>query len=312
MTEKLRQRRAELEARHEGLTVDDLLDIYAPGGISPLDWIDQWNMTIPEELRAEFLARRQHGADEYRKEQRASVNLEDSWARILTDLDYCACNGVGLIVSPFPKGHYDHNKIADCFCQRDAATARSKAHMWENSGMKAGQFQPTFTTYETDESEDHARAKQATVDWSQGRAHSWLLLLGTTGTGKTLLAKAATVAVLGEPSAVFYITATNLAEFVREAMRDGSEYVGMVQRCMTVPTLVLDDLGREHQTPFWVDRINRVIDYRSDRNLRTMVTSNHDKDELVEMFDTAFVSRLRQGNVCVITGVDRRTGEVPA
>ena len=81
---------------------------------------------------------------------------------------------------------------------------------------------------------------------------------------------------------------------------------------MQADNLVIDDLGREYQTMFWVDRLHRIIDYRSDRTLPTMVTSNHTVAELEEMFDAPLVSRLRQGELRVITGADRRTGEMPA
>lgn len=289
--------------------MNDLLDKYAPVGIDPAFWIDPWLKTIPDDTRGEFLARRNIARADWRKAEFEAVELRDTWPRMLADMKECACGGCGWIVSPFPLGHPDHNRFAICFCKRDDEIKRQGELRWLASGLTAGDRQPTFLGYEIDESDSHMLAKRGAVEWSQERASDWLLLVGASGTGKTHLAKAATVAILGAQRGVLYATATELAEAVRTAQGEGTEYVDMVQRAMRAETLILDDLGREYQTTFWVDRLHRIIDYRSDRNLPTMVTSNHSIEELVDMFGPPLVSRLRQGETRVIIGKDRRTEE---
>jgi DNA replication protein DnaC len=74
-----------------------------------------------------------------------------------------------------------------------------------------------------------------------------------------------------------------------------------------VPVLLLDDLGVERPTDWVREKLNIIVDFRNNRGLKTIYTSNKMPQELQERLDERITSRIFQRcEIIHLTGPDRR------
>lgn len=136
-----------------------------------------------------------------------------------------------------------------------------------------------------------------------------LLLLGSTGTGKTYQAYGAirAVAASGVQCHWQYSTAADLYAAVRPRARTDSE--DEFHRFASCALLVLDDLGAAKGSE-WTEEINyRLINHRYERMLPTLITSNVPVHDLGDALGDRVASRLAEMTTrAVLTGPDRRRG----
>lgn len=138
--------------------------------------------------------------------------------------------------------------------------------------------------------------------WARGpRA---LVLSGPARTGKTTAAYAIANAVHALPSWVVAITAADLSAALKP---DGDPAV--YDHAVGCDLLVVDDLGRERVTDWWLEQLQRVMDARCANLRRLIVTTNAaadpDKvyDELVARYGDPLVERLiDDGGVVALDG----------
>ncbi len=109
------------------------------------------------------------------------------------------------------------------------------------------------------------------------RPNKWLVLAGTVGTGKTHLAVAVINYRAANPSmpAGKYCKVPAFLNEMRDSYgaQDGI-HRALVDKLQRAPLLVLDDLGAGKQTE-WVDeQIYLLLDYRYERMMETVVTTN--------------------------------------
>lgn len=134
-----------------------------------------------------------------------------------------------------------------------------------------------------------------------------LLLLGSTGTGKTYEAYGAMIALSSSGAACrwTFVTAADLYARLRPRPRVDAE--DEFARLATSPVLVLDDLGAAKATE-WTEEINyRLINHRYEHELPTLITSNIATRELRAALGERVVSRLvEMADRVVLGGEDRR------
>lgn len=134
-----------------------------------------------------------------------------------------------------------------------------------------------------------------------------LLLLGPTGTGKTYQAYGAVRSLLGDGVRLGWraTTAADLNATMRLRQgHDGEEEFGKLKR---TPLLILDDLGAATSNAWTDEHLYRLVNYRYNEMLPTILTSNLDTDELERRLGDRVVSRLSQMcDVAVLDGADRR------
>ena len=135
------------------------------------------------------------------------------------------------------------------------------------------------------------------------------LLYGPAGVGKTREALARILDPAINPRKRCFMPATEYVELSRdlELARDGEYDLFRVRQARCGRWTVLDDLGARRQSDFAEDVLLRLLDYRWNEDLPTLVTSNSSPDELARVWGDRIVSRiLGMGAVERMTGPDRR------
>jgi DNA replication protein DnaC len=151
-----------------------------------------------------------------------------------------------------------------------------------------------------------------------------LALLGEAGRGKTALAVAILNALHRPPTTVYICEVSEWMADIRASYGDGSSRsTELLHDAKTADFLLLDDIGKERETPHSVEMLYLVINHRIKYQLPTLLTSNLSPTEFMTRADgnlprtyggdpvycQAIYSRLRQfvvGNVHVMDGADYR------
>jgi len=153
---------------------------------------------------------------------------------------------------------------------------------------------------------------------------STLYLQGDVGTGKTSLAAAILYAWrwsggacsldcpvdcgAGRPEYGRFLPAYEAAARLRNLDKCGSA----MDAWGNAAFLVLDDIGANRATPHVTEQLLFLLQRRYDRMLKTVVTSNFDLDAVAVALGERAASRLQEGILIELTGVDRRAGSLLA
>lgn len=136
-----------------------------------------------------------------------------------------------------------------------------------------------------------------------------LLLLGITGTGKTHEAYGAVrgLSLLGVRGSWRVVTAPDLYALLRP--RHGIDSQAVFREYAGAQLLVVDDLGTAKRSE-WTDEVNfRIVNYRYERMLPTLWTSNLLPEDLANALGERVSSRLNEmTDQVTLKGVDRRYG----
>lgn len=137
-----------------------------------------------------------------------------------------------------------------------------------------------------------------------GRGPRALVLAGPARTGKTTAAYAIANRVHGDRGWVVAATAADLSAALKP---DGDPTA--YDNAVTCDLLVLDDLGRERVTDWWLEQLQRLVDARCAHVRRLVVTTNAAADpnavydELVARYGDPLVERLiDDGGVVALDG----------
>ena len=106
----------------------------------------------------------------------------------------------------------------------------------------------------------------------------WLALYGDTGVGKTHLAVAIAAERLGKGEPAFFVTVPDLLDYLRFTYSPESTitYDDVFEEVKTTPLLILDDLGREHSTPWAVEKLYQIVVHRHNARAATVFTAVRD------------------------------------
>jgi len=108
-----------------------------------------------------------------------------------------------------------------------------------------------------------------------------VLLYGNVGCGKTHLANALKHRLRVEAVEVKMFAVPDLMGYLRTGINTGdADY--RVQEMEKVGVLILDDLKTDMLTDWNLEQIERIISYREQNGLRTLVTSNNTLAEIAE------------------------------
>ncbi|OLE25888.1 MAG: hypothetical protein AUG44_14685 [Actinobacteria bacterium 13_1_20CM_3_71_11] len=134
-----------------------------------------------------------------------------------------------------------------------------------------------------------------------------LLILGPVGTGKTFEAYGAIRALLVSGASCSWICAPAADIYAAMRPRSGSDPEAVFEKYAHIQFLVVDDLGAAKNSE-WVEEINyRLVNYRYERELPTLITSNLPPKNLAAELGERVASRLVE--MCdrvVLEGPDRR------
>ena len=142
--------------------------------------------------------------------------------------------------------------------------------------------------------------------------HLWLVLLGTTGCGKTHLAAAIANHQITRGMPAYFVVVPDLLDHLRSAYSPESKvpYDELFETIRTAPLLILDDLGAHSSTPWAEEKLYQLVNYRYNHSLATVITTNLALDEL----DDRLASRLadlKVSTLCPIAAPSYRASPQP-
>lgn len=215
------------------------------------------------------------------------------------------CKGAGWLRIDAPVGDPRFGKPYPCVCRTNATEQSNLDDLYRLSNLDAfaskvfGNFDP--------EVQGSGGGYDASIEFAS-QPEGWLLLVGGFGTGKTHLAAAiANHVVQDHRMQVYFAVAPDLLHHLRAAYAPTSDtsYDERFEQIRSVYLLVIDDLGAEQSTPWAVEKLYQIFNYRYNNRLPTVITSNSDLDKL----DPRILSRVCDPDLCrhvAMSGTDYR------
>lgn len=152
------------------------------------------------------------------------------------------------------------------------------------------------------------RARQYVREFPKKRAN--LLLVGTTGTGKTHISTAIAREIIPMGYDVLYDSIHNIiSDFEADKFKSG--YVQTEQKSekyLECDLLIIDDLGTEFSNQFTVSCLYNLLNTRQNHGKATIISTNLSPEELSSKYEGRIYSRLvgRDTAVLMFVGKDRR------
>jgi DNA replication protein DnaC len=133
------------------------------------------------------------------------------------------------------------------------------------------------------------------------RPEGWLVLTGDYGCGKTHLAAAIANYRRQEGQPVYFVVVPDLLDHLRAAFSPQSSvsYDKRFEEVRTAPLLVLDDLGTGSTTPWAVEKLSQILNYRYSARLPTVITTSSP----IESIEPRLRSRMLDQDRCRIVAI---------
>lgn len=138
-----------------------------------------------------------------------------------------------------------------------------------------------------------------------------LLLLGSTGTGKTHLSTAIAKTVIGLGYEVIYDTIQNvISAFEQDKFKSGyAQTESKAQKYLECDLLIIDDLGTEFINQFTVSCLYNLLNTRINNRLPMVISTNVPAERLREIYDDRIFSRIfGASRLLLLNAKDRRLG----
>lgn len=205
------------------------------------------------------------------------------------------CHGIGYIRLDVPVGHPDFGRLFPCTCRLDEIQTKRMASMRSVSNLESlGRY-----TFDSFSPEGHGlspeRRRNLSLAYQSAKAYArnpegWLLLIGGYGCGKTHLAAAIANDVLERGITPLFVTVPDLLDHLRATFAPSSPegYSERFQRVRDSRLLILDDLGTENASPWALEKLFQILNYRYMSRLPTVITTNQE----LERIDPRLRSRL--------------------
>jgi len=134
-------------------------------------------------------------------------------------------------------------------------------------------------------------AHEYVLDWFSNDK-PFLLIMGTTGIGKTYLSAAILNYLEEKNQNVFYTTHRRLIDGIHRSIEKGKPQMDPIDRISDLKYLILDDLGSATCTEWQQEMILELIDRRYSNNLKTLITTNLDEKKIQEKLGARTASRI--------------------
>src|SRR3954452_7592636 len=119
---------------------------------------------------------------------------------------------------------------------------------------------------------------------------------GAVGTGKTTLAMLVSQAALDAGRSVAIYSLPRLLAEIRATFETDAEgsYVDFLDRLAVVDLLHIDDVGAERTSDWVLEQLYAIVNARYEEERSVIITTNLERDELVEQIRERTVSRLEE------------------
>ncbi|WP_353894408.1 ATP-binding protein [Proteinivorax hydrogeniformans] len=219
---------------------------------------------------------------------------------------------------------YKKNQVEPCACTKENFNALKQ----KSAGLPPKLVNATFKNADFSLYQDEDRVQALKVyrqvkDYldtltesikEKGAFSDGLYIYGKTGVGKTFLLGCAANYLLQRQVAVKYLVYADLLDRIRQtySQESGETESQILRKIITVPVLLIDDLGMEKNTEFSQKYLGQIIDSRYRNLLPTIITSNFTLLELEErtrndMYGERVIWRcVETSNILELTGNLRR------
>jgi DNA replication protein DnaC len=228
----------------------------------------------------------EHIGEILKRQTRTSTSKEntDTWsgAEEETPADSVCpvCKGAGIVHPRLPSGEPDYSRVIPCRCTKkeQAGERESRLKRYSNLGSLArftfDKLVPQGRSGNPRSQELFGRAYQAAVAFAN-EPEGWLVLGGSSGSGKTHLAAAIVNERIRQGHPAFYITAPDLLDRIRASFSPDSEmpYDEFFDNVRNAPLLVLDDLGVQSGTPWAKEKLDQLLTSRFNNELPTVIVA---------------------------------------
>ena len=208
-----------------------------------------------------------------------------------------------------------------CRCYKERESALLSETLYLNSHIRALSEKTDFDMlrediYGDDISGDSLRhfrgARDAALDFvsSFKDADKDLLFMGSVGTGKTTLSVCIAKRLIQQGYSVIYFSSVSLFDLLARVSFDNEKRTDkdrVVSDLCSCDLLVIDDLGTERLNSFVEEQLFTIINERSIRNKRMIVSTNYDTADLKRVYGDRVFSRMISGFIILkLTGSDIR------
>lgn len=203
-----------------------------------------------------------------------------------------------------------HSEI-ECTRNYEAQQKQSLSKLLGHSGIPPRFIQRGFETYQVN-TREQAKAFELAKEYATNfedklRRGEGLLLIGSTGTGKTHLATAICKAVIRAGYQAYFTSVLSVMQVIKESYRRDSELTEReaIAKFVEADLLAMDEIGVQHNSDTERMFLTEIINQRYEQMKPTILLSNlpqksqHGTD-LVNVLGERIISRLKEVNTTVV------------
>lgn len=214
----------------------------------------------------------------------------------------CAlCKDKGFVRANVSYGHPQFGKPIECKCTLAKKKAKQQEELVFSSGiLNMSRFRnATFQSFQTNIPGVKIAYSKAVkfADDPDG----WLVLVGPYGCGKTHLAAAIARKRIEASDVVLVQTAPDLLDYLRSAFSPESNqsYDERFEAMKKADLLVIDDYGAQTDSPWAMEKVFQLLNYRYNTGAATVITSNG-----IDGIDPRIYSRLHDQSLVTLVRMD--------
>lgn len=202
----------------------------------------------------------------------------------------------------------EERKVAEEESERRKAMQEKISRLLGQSGIKKRFQQRTFPNFRCDtvgRRENYNVAKEYADNFAYHKAKGdGLYIEGTNGTGKTHLAAAIALQLIGEGIPVICKTSSDLLQDIKRSFSfEGAKEHEVLDIYKKVDLLIIDDLGKEQCSDWSMSTLYAIMNDRYEDMKPTIVTTNYNASDLADALTpkgydntkiVAIISRLKE------------------
>jgi DNA replication protein DnaC len=260
----------------------------------------------------------EHISEILKKQTRTNISREntDTWSAADKEpekgTDCPICKGARVVHPRLPSGKPDYSRTVPCRCVKTAEAEERQARLkqYSNLGSLArftfDNLIPEGRSSHKQIQERFTRAFQAAREFAAG-PRGWLVLEGSSGSGKTHLAAAIVNERVRQGEPAFYITTPDLLDRIRASFHPESEmpYDEFFEQVRQAPLLVLDDFGVQSGTAWAREKLDQLLTSRFNAELPAVIVTSTPVAQMEDRLRT----RLTDPRLCRVFVLEEAAAE---